>query len=565
MLAVGGRIRAAREEAGLTDTALAERLGLSATTVYLWESGMLHPSTRLQDIADATGKELAWFGADPAGDSALAAAAAPEPSVESVLDEPNGARPGGAAAEPEEESEPLEPLEPVAAEEARGTEPERAPSERWAGRLTRAAEERELDVAPRTAELEAQAGSLAEEREAVAQERAQLAEQERALANRSTELAAAAEERDPALEARTAELEARAAALAEERQALARESEREAELVRTAEQREQDLVARVGELEAQAAALTEERETLARDRAHLLEEERSLAERAAKLARKAAEREQALAARAAELEAFSARLEEQKRALSDWETDIVRAAEERKQDLAARASELEAQSATLAAEREHLTEEERALDAQAARLDEHSAALAQEQRAQRPFHTKPTVPPDDDAGQQPIVDRHEKPPAPQGIGTPGIVQRPNARVDLSAFPNIASGYEIGGRSIVARLVDGRCVRITAKQDSASGAFVSKYEVAEPGSLAWIPAPEYQTYASETLADLLLGALREVDSGPRTRKSEPDGGGHSLSGDAVADEPAQPDPALEPESAVPQGPTRRRAWRRGRRR
>src|SRR5438093_238547 len=216
MLAVGGRIRAAREEAGLTDTALAERLGLSATTVYLWESGMLHPSTRLQDIADATGKELAWFGADPAGESALAVAAAPEPSVESVLDEPNGARPGGAAAEPEEESEPLEP---IAAEEAWVTEPEQAPNERGAGRRTRAAEEREQAMEARTAEIEAQATSVAEERQTLARERERLLEEAPEHARR----------------------------LAEHERAL---SEREAELVRTADEREQDLATRAAELEA---------------------------------------------------------------------------------------------------------------------------------------------------------------------------------------------------------------------------------------------------------------------------------------------------------------------------
>ena len=52
----GERIRRARVEAGLSEDALGERIGVSGMTVHLYETGMTDPGQLLEAIAEATGQ-----------------------------------------------------------------------------------------------------------------------------------------------------------------------------------------------------------------------------------------------------------------------------------------------------------------------------------------------------------------------------------------------------------------------------------------------------------------------------------------------------------------------------
>jgi len=56
------RIRRAREEAGLSQTALAKQIGKSADTVRGYEKGRIQPPGDVVDrVAQATGKPKTWF------------------------------------------------------------------------------------------------------------------------------------------------------------------------------------------------------------------------------------------------------------------------------------------------------------------------------------------------------------------------------------------------------------------------------------------------------------------------------------------------------------------------
>ena len=56
------KIRVARDQAGLTQVALAERLGVEQSAVSRWESGASAPSVwRLQRIARETDKPISFF------------------------------------------------------------------------------------------------------------------------------------------------------------------------------------------------------------------------------------------------------------------------------------------------------------------------------------------------------------------------------------------------------------------------------------------------------------------------------------------------------------------------
>lgn len=59
------RVVLARREAGLTQKALAERLGVSLWTVEQVESGRVNPADHLVSVSEATGKPLDWFLAEP--------------------------------------------------------------------------------------------------------------------------------------------------------------------------------------------------------------------------------------------------------------------------------------------------------------------------------------------------------------------------------------------------------------------------------------------------------------------------------------------------------------------
>jgi len=59
---VGPRIREARDAAGLTQVALAERLGQGERTIQAWEINERTPRLdALRKLALALGKDLAWF------------------------------------------------------------------------------------------------------------------------------------------------------------------------------------------------------------------------------------------------------------------------------------------------------------------------------------------------------------------------------------------------------------------------------------------------------------------------------------------------------------------------
>ena len=54
-------ITKARRDAGLTQGALAGRVGVSLGLVDRWERGEAHPGDRIEAIAEATGKTPSWF------------------------------------------------------------------------------------------------------------------------------------------------------------------------------------------------------------------------------------------------------------------------------------------------------------------------------------------------------------------------------------------------------------------------------------------------------------------------------------------------------------------------
>lgn len=57
-----GRLKQARKEAGLSQKALADALGLSRDSVKKWEMGISSPEfSRLDQLVEITGKVAAWF------------------------------------------------------------------------------------------------------------------------------------------------------------------------------------------------------------------------------------------------------------------------------------------------------------------------------------------------------------------------------------------------------------------------------------------------------------------------------------------------------------------------
>jgi transcriptional regulator with XRE-family HTH domain len=60
--ALGRRIRAAREAAGLKQVELARRCGVISTTAWRWEDGRAEPALpMLRVIASETGADLGWL------------------------------------------------------------------------------------------------------------------------------------------------------------------------------------------------------------------------------------------------------------------------------------------------------------------------------------------------------------------------------------------------------------------------------------------------------------------------------------------------------------------------
>ena len=73
MADLGGRLRAARHELGLTMVDVAERVGVHYQSVFRWETGKQEPDlARLKGLASVLGKPVEWFkgvGVDESDDS----------------------------------------------------------------------------------------------------------------------------------------------------------------------------------------------------------------------------------------------------------------------------------------------------------------------------------------------------------------------------------------------------------------------------------------------------------------------------------------------------------------
>ena len=59
--AVGRRIGPARRELGLTQGALATRIGVTLGILDRYETGKADPSEKLAQIAEITGRDVSWF------------------------------------------------------------------------------------------------------------------------------------------------------------------------------------------------------------------------------------------------------------------------------------------------------------------------------------------------------------------------------------------------------------------------------------------------------------------------------------------------------------------------
>ena len=67
--AVGRRIGQARRELGLTQGALATRIGVTLGILDRYETGKADPSEKLAQIAEITARDVSWFtSADQYGD-----------------------------------------------------------------------------------------------------------------------------------------------------------------------------------------------------------------------------------------------------------------------------------------------------------------------------------------------------------------------------------------------------------------------------------------------------------------------------------------------------------------
>ncbi len=532
--AVGERIRAAREDAGLTESALAERLGLAPVTVYLWESGTLDARSRLETIAAATGKELAWFDVVPIPDSPLSAHSEPP------------AEPPPEQAEAKLDADPADPAaETTVAVQPPEAEPDQPePEQSRAGPSEQPATEEPAGMA----EPASSATALSEEQEALARERERLSGLEEDLGGRARSFEQEASERLAALGTSEQRLQERESAIAE----------REAAHARASEEWDARVATHRADLEAQAAAVDEERRALALERERLEEQERALAEREAALAGASDEREQQLAKLATELDDRAAfldderaalvleqdRLEEQERVLVEREVRL-REGEERERRLARRSAEL---------------------DQLAAELDEDLAALEEERRRLKRIleAAGDATPGEHVAGAS--ADGDSRTPY-AGQIAPSAPRR-YFRMDLSPYPNIAAAREIGGQTLVVTLLDGSAVRITAKRDPGRNIFSSHYETAEPGSLSWVPSSDYPTCKSPTLSGLLAAALKEVDSGPGRQEIEREGAAPWERGSRRVEHEEDADPEVSSDQAEDSTPAevkgRLQAWRRARR-
>jgi hypothetical protein len=228
---------------------------------------------------------------------------------------------------------------------------------------------------------------------------------------------------------------------------------------------------------------------------------------------------------------------------------LARELEERELELASREAELEKRAA-------ELDEWAAALEQRASALDRDSALLAGERvRLRRILETGVTAP-DTDV----VIDTSTKQANALGISSSAVTRR-LSRLDLSPFPNIATAREVGGQTIVATLIDGKAVRITARRDWVNDIFSSQYETAEPGSLSWVESHDYRTCTSPTVTGLLAAALKEVDLGPHRDEFAGEILGDPSDGGAEYEHMSPPIVDATAEDSRPSaGKPRRRFWK-----
>jgi len=161
-------------QAGLSEEALAEAVGISSVTLHLYETGLVDPSSHLDRIAAATGQAPSFFLETEMLEPEAAAQAEPEPPSPPAADEGESAPYSGTSVSAPQ-ALPQSPTE------------ERRRLEQAEERLRRKLEE-----------LESLAQALAAREQALSARATALSEQEAALAEREAELSA----REAALEAR---------------------------------------------------------------------------------------------------------------------------------------------------------------------------------------------------------------------------------------------------------------------------------------------------------------------------------------------------------------------------
>ena len=80
----GARIRIARQQANISQAALAKNLGIGRSSVANWECGLAKSSTtHLQQVAKVTGTAFEWLAT---GKEPLPAAPTPHPAVPSKME-----------------------------------------------------------------------------------------------------------------------------------------------------------------------------------------------------------------------------------------------------------------------------------------------------------------------------------------------------------------------------------------------------------------------------------------------------------------------------------------------
>ena len=95
----------------------------------------------------------------------------------------------------------------------------------------------------------------------------------------------------------------------------------------------------------------------------------------------------------------------------------------------------------------------------------------------------------------------------------------SGRLDFSSVGGIAAAYQVSPQTVVVETKEGREIRITAKRDLSTGAFVSEYErrsVVTNGGTAyhvWSRTTAYPACRADEVGACLEAAIREVSRLP----------------------------------------------------